>query len=111
MQALPISLFGRRSSKKSNGWFGDGFPELCAAMDGGAQASHGCAEGACLGKLSPNQPYTISRRPAHLTYLSKRRTEHPTKGHTGQKSVSRGQTAKPEHRSDHLWRYPCVYRS
>src|SRR5690554_6827006 len=32
---------------------GDGFPKLCGAMDGGAQAPQGCAEGACFGKPSP----------------------------------------------------------
>src|SRR5690554_6621536 len=60
---------------------------------------------------SPNQPNTISRRPADPTYLSKRRTEHPTKGHTGQQSVTQGQTPEPEYTSVYPWRYTCVYRS
>src|SRR5690554_6073479 len=37
---------------------GDGFPKLCGALDGEAQASHGCAEGACFGKPSPTCSYS-----------------------------------------------------
>src|SRR5690554_7454457 len=35
---------------------GDGFPKLCGARDGGAQASHGCAARSVFWKAIPNCP-------------------------------------------------------
>ena len=32
-------------------------------------------------------------------------------GHTGQQSVTQGQTPEPEYTSVYSWRYTCVYRS
>src|SRR5690606_34602628 len=47
-------------------------PKLCGAMDGGAQASHGCAEGACFGRLthSPAGSHSPALVDIGLVFLS-----------------------------------------
>src|SRR5690554_4102667 len=67
---------------------------------------------AVFGKRAPNQPAPISEatRAQTLTLASITINSQPP-GHTGQQSVTQGQTPEPEYTSVYPWRYTCVYRS
>src|SRR5690554_3721317 len=74
----------------SAGAGGRSFLKLCGARDGGAQASHRCAEGACFRKLLPPAPGTQCLGYRLRTYTSEAPAAPPSPDelHPGHRPIS-----------------------
>ena len=100
----------RNPSDKQKGAVGGRLLKMCGAMDGGAEASHGRAEGAVFRSLPPTAPCSqpearkartpksiafSSLTPSFRTYTSEAQGEPPSPDelHQGHRPI-----AKPEHR-------------